>query len=204
MIYPLRLKARLRRFRSESNGWVALELLTMLPLLFWTILAPLQYFDAFRAELISTKATLTVADMYSRETGYIDSNYLNGTRQLLSHLSQAEVNPSFRVTLLTWNNSQNKYLVVWSRKRGTNPTHTKTTLNLMSDELPLLANGERAILVESWTTYEPNIKFGSGMSVMKAAGLRPLEFHSSLVTSPRFATTVCWNNTPSDPSKEKC
>lgn len=204
MITRQKIATKLRQFREDSSGWVALEFIIMIPLLFWTILAPLQYFDAFRAELISTKATLTVADMLSRETSDVDYEYLSSAKSLLQFLSNSDGESHLRVTVFAWDEDDKEYEVTWSRQKGPYANHSDETLNAMENKLPILASSETAILVETWTNYEPSIRFGPSMGVMKAAGLKPVEFSHHVVTSPRFATSVCWNNTPDNINTRLC
>lgn len=199
-IHPL--MRRVWRFRADEAATVTVEFMMMLPIIVWAFVSTVQFFDAYRAEMLSNKAALTVADMYSRETGYIDGNYLNGTRDLLRYLTLAEDNPDYRVTLFYWREDRNQYWVRWSRNRGSQVNHTHDSLNAMSSQLPILADEERAILVETWTDYTP--QYGNGMGYMVGTGLDPIEFKTFVVISPRFATTICWNNTPDDPSKERC
>ena len=61
----------LRRMRDDESGSIAVETIMMVPLLAWALLSTLAYFDAYRAESISVKAGLTIADMVSRETGFV-------------------------------------------------------------------------------------------------------------------------------------
>lgn len=199
-----KITAKLRQFREDNSGWVALEFIIMIPLLFWTILAPLQYFDAFRAELISTKATLTVADMLSRETSDVDYEYLSSAKSLLQFLSNSDGESYLRVTVFSWDDDDEEYEITWSRREGLYVEHSNDSLNAMANKLPILANAETAILVETWTNYEPSIRFGPSMGVMRAAGLQPVEFSHHVVTSPRFATSVCWNNTPENIDTRLC
>ena len=88
-----RIKRRIIRFKLEETGTAIVEMVLMTPIMVYGFLITLQFFDAYRAELISSKAALTIADMYSRETGYIDPTYLNGTRSLLKYLTLAENDP---------------------------------------------------------------------------------------------------------------
>ena len=179
-----RIKRRIIRFKLEETGTAIVEMV------------------AYRAELISSKAALTIADMYSRETGYIDPTYLNGTRSLLKYLTLAENDPDYRVTVFFWDDADSEYKVVWSRNRGGRQNFNHARLNTVAGRLPTLSDGERAILVETWTSYQP--KYGDGIGIMMGTGLEPLEFNTFVAISPRFAPTVCWNRYPDDPTKEKC
>lgn len=200
-----RFKRQWLRFKLEETGTAMVEMMLMTPIMVWGFVITLQFFDAYRAELISTKAGLTIADMYSLETGYIDANYLNGTRSLLKFLTLAENNPDFRVTSFYWVEATKEYKTVWSRNRGSRTNLQDNDINAMFARLPKLSDGERAILLETWTDYQP--KYGDGIGIMLGTGLEPLEFSSFVVISPRFAPAVCWNNdsaTPPDPTQEKC
>lgn len=197
-----RIMSRVWRFRAEETAAVTVEFIMMVPIMVWGFMSTLQFFDAYRAELISSKAALTIADIYSRETGYIDGNYLNGTRSLLRHLTLAENNPDYRVTLFYWRENRDQYWVRWSRNRGDQISLNHDALNLMAGKLPILSDGERAILIETWTDYTP--KYGGGIGYMIGSGLAPLQFKTHVVISPRFSPTICWNNTPDDPSRERC
>ncbi len=194
----------IQRFKRDQTGSVAVETLIMTPLLVWFFIATLQYFDAYRSELISNKAALTIADMYSRETGYVDPAYLNGTQKLLKQLTLTEDDPSFRVTLFLWNDKQKKYKVRWSRRRGAKFPSVLRTVDMaaIADRLPILSHLERALLLETRTDYIP--KYGNGFGIMEGTGLTGLEMRTFVVVSPRFGTSVCWNSVPGDPSKERC
>ena len=196
------IRSMLARFCRAESGSVAVETMLMTPIIVWFFVAPLQYFEAYRAELMSNRAALTIADMYSRETGYINPNYLNGTQKLLRELTIVDDRPDFRVTLFFWNETQKKYKVRWSRRRGSQGVLRTVDLATMKHRLPILSHQERAILFETWTDYTP--KFGNGFGVMESTGLKSQEFRTFVVISPRFAPTVCWNAFPDDPSKERC
>lgn len=71
MILLATLKRQIGKFRKEEEGASqSVEFLLSFPLLVWALLATLQYFDAYRTQLISTKATITIGDMISREKGH--------------------------------------------------------------------------------------------------------------------------------------
>lgn len=198
MICLAALKRQINTFRKQEEGASqSVEFLLSFPLLVWAMLATLQYFDAYRTQLISTKATMTIADMYSRETGYVDHTYLNGTRSLFGYLTRADSSPDFRVTVLYWDKASESHKVVWSRNRSAIGNLNNTKLAAYFDVIPTMGDGERAILVETFTDYVP--KFGTGIGqIFRIKGLEPMEMRSLLVIRPRFAPTVCWDNTPAD------
>lgn len=190
-----RFKTALRRFRRDESGSAAVETAMMAPLLAWAFTTTMVYFDAYRSEAIATKAATTVSDMLSREVGFINSGYLNGMQDVLDFLSKSATVPDFRLTVLTWDDTDTEYKVRWSRKRGTRPVLDTATLNSLVAQLPVLVDGERAILLETWTSYSPAF----------AVGLNDFEFENFMVVSPRFATQLCWNNDANeDPARSKC
>lgn len=198
------LKNCLRRFRRDQDGSIAVEFMFTVPILIWILIAPLQYFDAYRSEAKSNKAALALADMFSRETGYITHNYLNGANRLLKNLTLTETNPSYRVTVFTWNQNTKKYVVRWSRRRGEDLSAPLTTSELrqVAHRLPVLAHQERAILLETKTDYIP--KYGNGFGIMEGTGLNSLTMSTFLVTEPRFAPTLCWKLEAAPVADEIC
>ncbi len=198
-----RVKRRWIRFKLEETGTAVVEMVLMTPILVWGFVITLQFFDAYRAELVSTKAALTVADLYSRETGLIDEKYLDGTAGLLKFLNLTKEEIDFRITVFSWHANDKEYGVNWSSARGSRAKMTKSELNTYADKLPLLSNGENAVLVETWTKYKA--KYGDGIGTMMGTGLQGnMEFFTFVPIRPRFAPTLCYNNTPSDLSQQKC
>lgn len=190
------LKRQIGQFRKEEEGASqSVEFLLSFPLLVWAMLATLQYFDAFRTKLISTKATMTIADMFSRETGYVDNIYLNGTEELFKYLTYAESSPDFRVTVVYWDATEAAHKVVWSKNRTSLGDLDNAKIGAYFDVIPVMGDGERAIMVETVTDYSP--KFGTGIGeIFRMKGLEPSEIRSLQVIRPRFAPTVCWDDSP--------
>ena len=183
------IRRAMRRWRADERGSVAVETLLMLPLMTWALLSTLVYFDAFRTEAITQKASLTIADMFSRETDLIDQNYINGANELLKFLTLHDATPELRVTAFYWDENRAAYRVVWSKRAGTtNPGYTNSTLASVADRLPTMANNERAILVETWIDYEAPYDPGLGTA------LSDFQMETFTVISPRFTSQLCWVN----------
>lgn len=172
---------RIKTFYRDEDGSGAVEFIMMVPLLVWAWLATVVYFDAYRTEAIAIKATTTLADMVSRETDDIDSNYLNSMRKMLKFLSNADTIPDFRLTVFTWDEGNKKYKVRWSRERGSQPTLTNATINDYASKLPNINDEQNVILVETWTDYKPSFN----------AGLTDSTFENLMVINPRFAGQLC-------------
>lgn len=180
----------LRKFRTDEGGSVAVETLMMVPLLAWAMLATLAYFDAYRAEAISQKAGLTIADMYSRESGFITPDYINGSRDLLRFLTLADDHADLRVSVLTFNEADDKYQRVWSKNRGAGGNLKNSDMADLRPRLPIIRDGEHIIVVETWTDYS---------APYVAAGLSDIRMDTFHVISPRFTDRLCWNPDEDDP-----
>ena len=181
---------RMGRWRDDESGSIAVETLLMVPLLAWAFLSTLAYFDAYRAEAISTKASLTIADMISRETGFITDDYLHGTEQLLEFLTIDDEDADLRVTVVK--RVDDDYEVVWSKERGPREELTTSDIETMTDRIPILANNERIIVVETWTDYTP--AFSVGLSEYT---LKTWDF-----IRPRFTNQVCYKTAESTPDND--
>ena len=186
----------LRRFRDEEDGVVAVELLLVIPILVWALLSTLVYFDAYQNEAISTRAGLTLADAISRERSAVDDTYITNMRNLLRVLTRSDANPALRVTVYRYRKTGDRYIVVWSKDESSDMGGPLTTVDLetMRDRLPIMADGDRAILVETRTAY--TAPFSVGMGPFFGSGLENVEFNSLTVITPRFLDSICYDPTP--------
>lgn len=184
-----------RRWRDDESGSIAVETIMMVPLLSWALLSTLAYFDAYRAESISTKASLTIADMISRETNLVTAEYITNARNLLRFLTLGDNWPDLRVTVVRWDEGRDELRRVWTQERGPRRGMTGAEVAALVDRLPALVDGERLIVVETWTDYEP----------MFSVGLSPFSMDTFTFISPRFVTQLCFKHSLStDDSKLRC
>ena len=189
-----RISQAIRRWRADEDGSVAVETLMMVPLLAWAMLATLSYFDAYRTEAISTKASLTLADMFSRETDWVDAAYIDGAASLLGFLTIKDNNPQMRISVVKWEADDpvnlpliGGYSVVWSHTRGGEKLPlTDLVIDDYTNQIPVMSHMERIIVVETWTDYEAPYTIG----------LDDFTMQTFTVMSPRFASQLCYNPTP--------
>src|SRR6056297_3345955 len=78
------------RFLKREDGAVAIEAAVILPLLGFAYVAGFAYFDNYRREVLLTKATYTVADILSRETGVVTANDFEGMQDIFEFLTFSE------------------------------------------------------------------------------------------------------------------
>ena len=180
-------------WKKDEDGAVAVEMILMLPILAWTYFAMMQFFHAYRHEAISFKANITIADMFSREPDYVNPAYIDGAKSLLDFLSPIDDEPELRVTAFRWNETDDEYQVAWSKKRGSRAELTTADLAGEVDRIPIMYDGEMALLVETWIDYEPIFNIG----------MDDREMNAFTVISPRFTPQICYN-VGTDPSTQEC
>ncbi|MGV6847698.1 MAG: TadE/TadG family type IV pilus assembly protein [Marinibacterium sp.] len=171
-----------RRFVRDTRGAVSLEFALMMPALFLTLAGSYVYFDGYRQSTTNLKAAYTVSDLLSRETNVIDNDYLDAMVDLLRFLTRPDDNISLRVTLIYWSDQDNRYYVDWSAKRGFSTVLTNNDMASLETKLPVLADGDRAILVETRTYYNPDFN----------VGMTQKELYNFVVTRPRFAPQIVY------------
>lgn len=187
-------------FRRDQDGVISIELLFAIPILLWTLMSTMVYFDAFKAKTISTRAALTVADMISREEQPLSSDYLDGTRDLLRTLSSVDDNPDFRLTIFRFRQAQGDIVTNWGRYRGYDKNMTDADLNQLFNDgrIPPMSDGEVAILLETTTTYTP-IANSAILGPLSNGGTDvndDIEFTTFTIIKPRYSPAVCFDPTP--------
>ncbi len=190
------LTAAIARFRSDERASLSVETVIIFPLLAWVYIGMFTYFDSFRAQSQSDKATYTIADMLSREQFYITPLYMDTLWELHGMLTRDNNPTKLRVSVLEWNDTRDRYLTVWSEGRGDPPPLTDTDLwspgyrDRLPDGLP---DGEQVILVEAWTIYEPPFDLGRLISDDLSGSFGAVSFDTFTVIRSRFTSQLCWN-----------
>lgn len=190
----------IRQFHDDEDGVLSIELVLMVPLVVWALLTTLVYFDVYRAESLSTRAGLTIADMYSREDKPLEEDFIDGSRELLELLTESDTPPSIRVTVFWFDEDNQKLERAWSKISGDYYLETLDNIKLanLTDRIPRMANNDRAILIETQTTYEPPFSFAMGP--FTGDSLSGIGFGTFTVIKPRFTNNYCYDPTPSSPN----
>lgn len=178
-----RITQRLRGFARDEEGTIAMEAMIILPFMFWSFLALFSIFDAFRTYGINGKAAYTISDSISRETAPIDQAYLDGALQLFEYLSRSEDKSTIRVSSLYYNGSEDRFYRDWSKVSGNATELSDGDVSGWGSRLPTIPDGERIMVVETWSDYDPPFK----------TGLEEREITNFVFTRPRFAPRVCWD-----------
>lgn len=153
MTHPGPIRRALARFRRDEGGSVTVEALLILLPLAWVYVGCLVFFQAFHAESVTVKAAYTISDALSRERGDITPEFMDSLYALQGFLVGADAPRRLRVTVFHRNGDD--YDVCWSEPRGGGAKHTDATLTALSDRIPLMADGDSAILTETWVDHSP-------------------------------------------------
>jgi len=177
----VRIKNRLARFARGSQGSVSVEFVLIMPLLFWAYMASYVFFDGFRQSTIDLKAAYTIGDLVSRETEAITPAYVDSMYSLLGVLTRSSSPTTLRLSVVRWDQADNRYYVDWSQARGTGvlPMDNTSVLDV-ADKLPYMPDNERVILVETTNSFVPLFN----------VGLANISLDNFVFTRPRFAPQV--------------
>ncbi len=177
-------KLSLRRFLRDNQGSYSVETILLLPMLAWAILAFFSYFDGLRLANVNIKAAHTISDVLSRETAPVDDTYIDGADRLLTFLINRPYQISMRISVFKYDGPNQNFDLVWSKSRGDQAALTAGTLGGVTQRLPITANGDSIIVVETWMDYQPPF----------VMGLTATTLYNFVVTSPRFAPQLKWDD----------
>lgn len=176
------IKSAVKKFARSTDGNTSVEAVIVFPALAVIFAASWVYFDVMRQQSISIKANYTIGDIISRETEMLDDAYIDNARNLLFHLTKSNgTDVDLRVTVIQYDEGSNSHSVIWSENRGDWPAVTNGDLSTYSEQLPLMADADQLILVETRDAYTPSFD---------VAGLGPFDIQTYSFTRPRFAPQV--------------
>lgn len=185
-----------RRFREDERGSMAIELLLVVPILLWVFLSTFVYFDVYRVETNAVRATIAIAEMFSRE-GSVNNRFIFNAREVLRELTYEEANPDLRVTVYRYRASDDSFRLVWSRNQGMGGNLTDADLKELGDagRLPPMDEFDHAIFIETRTEYDAPFNIGLGPFVV--TNLKDLTFTNDMVIRPR-GPRLCFETNAGD------
>lgn len=179
------LRHWIKRFSRDEDGSIAVEMMILLPILFWAFLTLFSIFDAYRKHSMNQKAAFTIGDMISRETALVDQAYLNGTQTLLAYLTNEKItDTSIRITSVKYDADNNVYKRDWSKTKGWVPELKNNDISNWHHRLPIMPHNERIMVVETFVKYDPPYN----------TGLTDHQIVNFVFTRPRYAPQVLWDN----------
>lgn len=187
-----KIRSAARRFRAENEGLITVEFVIYMPFLLISFAAMYTFFDAFRQDNINLKASYTVSDLISRETNYINNDYLDSMYTLFGMLVRYDTDLSMRVSVVRWDEGDSRYYVDWSKVRGDDFVEwTDGTIQQAEANLPTMPDQERVIIVETRSQLYPAFN----------VGLSDLQIDNFVFTRPRFAPQIVFvDDTPNNQS----
>jgi len=180
-IHPL--ISRLRTFAHETRGSVAVEFALCMPFVFWAFMASYVYFDGYRQSSVNLKAAYTIGDLISRETNVITDEYIDSMQSLLELLTRASSTVHLRISVIRWDEGDDRYYVDWSQTRGFPETLDNGDMAALESKLPLMPDNERVILIETVNTFVPSFN----------VGMDDIDLENFVFTRPRFAPQVLYS-----------
>lgn len=187
----------LKRFAKDERGVLAIELCIMTPILVWVLISTWVYFDLFRTEGNVARASITVADMLSREVEPVTDAYIDTALTLLEELTFSDDSPRLRVTAYTYDGTV--FQVLWSEARGYPSALTNLDLDSLRSQsrMPILGEQRRAVLVETSTQHVPLIS--TKLSLFNMPYIDDHVFNTFTVVNPRFGNKkLCFDDDPDD------
>lgn len=186
-------------FRSDQKGSLSIEAIFAFPLLLWAATATYTFFDAYKAQNASFRANYTISDMLSRETESIDTAYMNGLEKVFRYMTGAdETGTWIRISQVQCiadcsDGEQRTLRLEWSHASSGASGLTSADFEFYNAEIPLLAQADRLVLVETSMLYKP--PFAQSM-----VNFAERDLVSQVITRPRFASQIVWDDTGYDPS----
>lgn len=173
-----------RRFAKSEQGTLSVETVIVFPIILWAFFGMFIFWDIFSTVNRNLKATYTIADLISREPDPMSQSYLEGLGDVYNMLVRSDGSSTIRVSVVSnkINGSGDEELALeWSY--GTGAMLSRTTLDGISEAIPIMAVGDNLIIVETKTNWTPMMNFG----------LRPRDVTNRVITSPRFVAQVIYS-----------
>lgn len=179
-----------RRFLRDERGGVLLEFLLFFPLLIWTMIAVVVFWDVFRTINTAQKAAYSVSDLISRQEDNLTTSFVTGMQSVFDYLMQNTAQTTrLRITSLYYDATTKTYKLIFSVSPGNKLTaYTEAQLQGLTDRIPILNDKDSVVIVESTVDYTP--PFNTGVFNLSDA-LGSQVFNEFIVTPPRFRSAIC-------------
>lgn len=177
-----RAAKRLRIFREDQAGSVAIEAVILVPIMVWGYLAMFTIFDSYRQYTTQQKAVYTISDLISRQWEPLDAALIDGAHDLFESLTRSPQETGMRVTVAKYDLTLQEYQVIWSRTRGGMVGLESQDIADWTHRLPVMPQGDQIIIVESSSAFIPVFNIG----------LPNQTINNFVFTRPRYAKQVCF------------
>jgi hypothetical protein len=166
-----------KSLKSET-GSISVEAILMFPLLVWAYMGMYVFFEGLRESNINLKATYTVADLLSREEEEMNRPKLERMHAVYRWMSRSlEDFVQLRVSVVRFHEDGDWYELMWSEPvNGVEDLEQADVSEVLQPHVPIMADQSSAIVVETWTIYQPIMRIGLQNNV---------DIYNIVVTSPR-------------------
>ncbi len=158
-----RFRELFSRYQRNEGGSVVVELVIILPLLFWVLVALYAFWDLYRSMNVLQKAAYTVSDTISRtqKDTPLASSDIKGYYDLMNFLIETDQEAVIRITEYTYDDEEDEYLVNWSCGMGGGLTPLTTeNLATVREYLPVMPDSDINILFEARVPYKSAFNIG--------------------------------------------
>ena len=183
----------LTAFARGEEAALTVEAVIVFPMLLWALAAIHVFWDAYRADTMSLKATYTVADLISRGEATLGQPYLDGMRGMLDALAgggQAggagrDGPAALRLSVVrnptpAEEPDEDALWLECAHVSGEGVAPVADIAEIRA-HVPALADGDRAVVLETLVPWSPLID----------VGLPARRLQNVAVTRPRFGGRVC-------------
>jgi len=172
---PVRIRSRIRAWREDERGSASIELMLMIPLWLWFMFGAYVFYDGYRTQSINTKTNYTIGNIMSLQQTWITPEFIDSMHALQAVLLETGDPARLRVSTFRYLEATDEFELCWSQIRGGGDPITQADLDTYTNAIPLMADGDVAILVQSRVDYVP----------VYAAGLDRMQFDDFVITRPR-------------------
>ncbi len=170
-----------RLFKRNEVGTMTVDAVLIFPMLLWTATATYTWFEGFRQSASNLKAAYTIGDLISRETETINDTYINSLYELMIRMVNNGSPMSMRVSLLVFDEDDDRHYVQWSTARGYSWIWTDDNVEDIRAALPPMPNRDTLILVETSNEYVP---------IFNEILVKDISFDNFIFTRPRFTNEI--------------
>jgi Flp pilus assembly protein TadG len=198
-----------RHFIQDARGNMSVDMAIILPILVWALVGFFSFWDIYRINYLSKKATFVVADIISRERGQVSNPFIfrYGTvfayaieRPIPLTTANAATQPiAMRVTSLAFSESPsgNATTVLWSMSSDTTrmPLRTTGELSDISARIPAMLDGDNIIVVETRVYWSPTFYQafrGTAPTLESLSALQTRTIDTLTTVRPRFVPRMCF------------
>jgi hypothetical protein len=188
--------AKIREFVGDDRGGVLVEFLIILPLLIWTWIALVVFWDVYSTINTAQKAAYSISDLISRQEDNLTPEFIDGMQDVFDFLMVNRAREgSIRISSFIYDEDEDEYISIFSvSPDGKVLPYTETQLQTLRDRVPLMGDTDSVVLVETFVEYVFPFRIpfiDAGVAVIDENAATRIMFDEFVVTRPRFKNYIC-------------